>query len=510
MNDAQRSSAAPKLLNSKSSLVHILRSRAQTEPDALAFTEVDSKGRETGSWTWATLYGRSERISMAVLGRTQLRQGARIALVFRRSEMLDFLAAYFGCLMAGMTAVPINGIEEFAEMTHILRYSNTELVLTTEHNHKVLAKDLHAHKDGAGGASGMVWPAGVHWWKTDILENTWKPKRNRSSADSVDMELSLPDLAYIEYTKSPNGELKGVAISHQTVLEQCHAISHSLGSNPRRGAPAAPRRDVVISWLEPRQQVGFVLGGLLGTYRDSHTVFLHSVITDTPGLWTLCAMRYGATLALGDYEGVRNLIRCISPLSPSTSSTLSSATMESLDDSLGVDVQNCNLSCLESFLIDATAAQPQLDGDFATEFLAPLAVRHPEHVVVPMLTLPEHGGMILSMRDHLMFPRGADKIDFGFNYDIFHEPEPRDVDLGMRSGLQQRLEGYPAASDTICRYLLDREALKSNVIKVIATHDEAVKRASERGAVLVGTFGYATPLGTALHPKRIRLILNFG
>ncbi|KAF9984747.1 DIP2 disco-interacting protein 2 C [Mortierella antarctica] len=495
LNDALTSAAMPMLFNN-TSIVHILRSRAQTQPGALAFSTVDSKGHETGSWTWARLYGRSERISMAILDRTQLRQGARIALVFRRSEMLDFLAAYFGCLMAGMTAVPINGIEEFAEMTHILRCSNTELAFTTEHNHKVLAKDLHAHKDGAGGASGMVWPAGVHWWKTDILENTWKPKKNRLSADSVDMELPLPDLAYIEYTKSPNGELKGVAISHQTVLEQSHAINHCLGSNPRRGAQAGARSDVVISWLEPRQQVGFVLGGLLGTYRGSHTVFLHSVITDTPGLWTQCAVRYGATLALGDYEGVRNLIRYTSPLSPSTSSTISSATMGSLDDNQSVDVQNCNLPWLETFLIDATAAQPQLDREFAMEFLSPLGVHHPEHAVVPMLTLPEHGGMILSMRDHLMFPRGADKIDFGFNYDMLNGPESKHFDLTMESGLQQRLKGYPAASETICHYLLDREALKNNIIKVVATREEAVERSTERGAVLVSAFGYATPLAT--------------
>ena len=233
------------LSNNDTSIVHILRSRAQAQPDALAFAAVDSKGREIGSWTWATLYSRSERISQAILDRTQLRQGARIALVFRRSEILDFLAAYFGCLIAGMTAVPINGIEEFAEMTHILRYSNTELAFTTEHNHKILAKDLHAHHHDAGGTSGMVWPAGVHWWKTDILENNWKSKKNRTAAEFVDLELPLPDLAYIEFTKSPNGELKGVAISHQTILEQCHAISHCLHSNPRRGILEATRRDVV-------------------------------------------------------------------------------------------------------------------------------------------------------------------------------------------------------------------------------------------------------------------------
>ncbi|KAF9316871.1 hypothetical protein BG003_001461 [Podila horticola] len=483
-------------------LMELLRFRGLYMANAKAFSVVDVKGRETSSWTWEKLHGRAEKISQTILEKTQLRRGSRVALVYRKSEIVDFLAAFYGCMMAGMTAVPINVIEEFAEMTYILSYTKAELALTTEYNHKALSKDLSMHK-------GVDWPLGVTWWKTDTL-GSWHPKKKEGWPD-----IELPDLAYIEYSKAPNGELKGVAVSHRTMLSQCHAIKQSLGANPVRHAnananahanfnapssptpfsarsntapaesktpttpthPASPSRrasttvdgkktDVVLSWLEPRQQVGLVLGGLLGVYRGSHTVFIHSGVTDTPGLWAHCAQRYRATLALGDYEGVRELLR-FRPL-----------------DGAKRDVQTLN--CLETFLIDALMVRPMLDMQFANEFLADLGVPSPQSVVVPMSSLPEHGGMILSMRDHLVFPRGADVIDFGFEYEMPRGPVPE-------PGTKRRPQGYSPASNTICHYLLDRGALKSNVIQVLATGEEALSRASERGVVLVGAFGYAMP-----------------
>ncbi|KAF8976629.1 hypothetical protein BGZ46_008111 [Entomortierella lignicola] len=474
------------------SIMEVLRFRGLYMANAKAFTVVDIKGRETASWTWEKLHGRAEKISQTILEKTQLRRGARVALVYRKSEIMEFMAAFYGCMMAGMTAVPINVIEEFAEMTYILNYTKAELALTTEYNHKALSKDLSTHK-------GVDWPLGVTWWKTDTL-GSWNPKKKDGWPD-----IDLPDLAYIEYSKAPNGELKGVAISHRTVLSQCHAIKQSLGSNPNRSCntstaspvgqrsnsiepktpstptnPTSPRRssttpidtrktDVVLSWLEPRQQVGLVLGGLLGVYRGSHTVFVHSGVTETPGLWAHCAQRYRATMALGDYEGVRELLR--------------------FRPTEGARKEAQPLTSLDTFLIDAVMVKPLLDLQFANEFLSDLGVLSPQHAVVPMSSLPEHGGMILSMRDHLVFPRGADVIDFGFEYEIPRGPPPE-------SGTRRRPLGYSPASNTICHYLLDRGALKGNMIQVLATGEEALSRASERGVVLVGAFGYATPRAT--------------
>lgn len=247
-------------------------------------------------------------------------------------------------------------------------------------------------------------------------------------------------------------------------------------SRHQRQEPA----DIVLSWLEPRQQVGLILGGLLGVYRGSHTVFLHSGVTETAGLWEQCAHRYGVTLALGDYQGVRELIQDCSSLS-----RVAHASLSSLSSSTSLEIEPSRLEQLEGFLIDTVTIQPQLDTDLATKVLGPLGVPSAEQVVVPMSSLPEHGGMVLSMRDHLPFPTGADKLGSGFHFDQSQEGQQ-----------QKRLRPHSSNSETRCFFLLDREALKTDRIEVLATGQDAVDKASEMGVVLVSAFGYLPPQAT--------------
>jgi acyl-CoA synthetase (AMP-forming)/AMP-acid ligase II len=569
------------LLRFRGSTSHNNTPQAQSTPflseaTRRAFTVVDRLGEEIGGWTWQTLLDQADKIRHALLTKTDLKAqheqhqnvhggaGPRVALVFRKGEMLEFLAAFFGCHMAGMTAVPINVIGQFEEMTYILAHAKATLALTTEHNYRALNKDLSERHRMKGQGEGVKWPQGVTWWKTDTLAagalgmrrssnsgasrtgskvggnlSTATPATHlnngnnssslsfstksslltstapsTSSSSSVDDFSPLPDIAYIEYTKSPNGEVKGVAISHRTILAQCRAISSSLESNPRRKqrlaatdtsvaneeasmlkSPLSPipsaftpsrhqqlePADVVLSWLEPRQQVGLILGGLLGVYRGSHSVFLHSGATEIAGLWEQSAYRYGATMALGDYQGVRELIHNSSSASSAAPALLTSSLTSTSPQQTGSN----SLGQLEAFLIDTIVIQPQLDIDLAKKVLAPLGVTSPEQVVIPISTLPEHGGMVFSMRDYLPFPSGSSKFDLGLQRIQIQEVQ-----------LKQRfLQGHSRKSETRCFYLLDREALKTNWIEVLATGQDAIDRALEVGVVLVSAFGYASLQG---------------
>ncbi|KAF9127491.1 hypothetical protein BGW39_005825 [Mortierella sp. 14UC] len=373
------------------SLVDILRFRGGTPniirnngdknhiSQANAFTVVDRLGQETGGWTWETLLDRADKIRHAIFVKTELSNrpfesgsGACVAHVFRKSEMLDFLTAFFGCQMAGMTVVPINTIDQFEEMAYILSHTKTELALTTERNYKVLASSL------TGTAKSTTFSP------TDALPPP------------------LPEVAYIEYTKSPNGEFKDVAISHRTILAQ----------------------------------------------------------------------------SLGDYHGVYELIQ----------NRPSASAFSSLSPTSSKENDTNRLEQLEAFLIDAVVIQPQLELDLAAKVLAPHGVTSTEQVVVPMLSLPEHGGMVLSMSDYLPFPSYADIIDFNF-------PRGQQQQL-VHDGQHPHLREHSTASETGCHYLLDREALKTSWIEVLTTGQSAIDGGSEMDVVLVSTFGYPSPQAT--------------
>lgn len=472
--------------------------------------------------------------------KTQLRKGDRVALVYRKAELLDFFAAFFGCLMAGLIAVPINGVEEIAEMKFILANSGATIALTTEHNHRTLTKSfaitLHRLKhdeartkaelrtsDDIGSSSAreksVNWPSGVVWWKTDNLVR-WKPKQDAIGKLNIDKTKDVPasftgvglsDLAYIEYTKATSGELKGVPVSHAVILEQCRYIGHSLAASGREvfhgkteGASQS-RRAVVMSWLEPRQQVGLIVGAWMGVYHDNHTVFLHSGVTTRPGLWERCIGRYGVTLAVGEYEGIKDLVKGVSLYPPSPMESSSSSGDNSMRSSTssasssqsshsgnikGVDAHTIVSSkhhgsrssqqlwghtnrtdsqstpTLQRFLVDTTVIEPLLHHSFEQEVLSALlqSPSNPtlDRVITPMATLPEHGGMVLSIR-------GSSLSDSNAAVPSSEEVQSR--------------------SNRAYHFLLDREALKSNVVRVVAVAKEAIDRAQERGAILMESSG---------------------
>ncbi|CAG8661671.1 25054_t:CDS:2, partial [Dentiscutata erythropus] len=381
------------LLSDFSNVAAILKYRGSNTPKKRAFLAVDQKGRELGDLNWEKLNSKAEKIGQIIIRDSGLMMGERVALIYRKNEVLEFLTALYGCFYAGVVAVPINAVEKFDELLFILESSSAKLVLTTNNNYKVFTQDLAKQQKEL--------PKSVLWWKTDEYGSLKKGERIG--------RFNSTEIAYIEYTKSPNGELKGVVISHKTILAQCKVMSGSVIDNKSRkkvneGSNEATTwtQDTVLTYLEPRQQIGLLLGTLWGVYSGNLTVFLASLGPDTPGLWTSCVSKY--------------------------------------QDTLTVD--------------------PMINEIIAEKFLKPLGVKYPLDVITPLISLPEHGGMILSFGDL----------------------------LGVQ-GLDDRNEGERKTKE----YLLSREGLKEN--KIIIWSGEGGKHKDKR-FIKVGAFGFVMPEAT--------------
>ncbi|KAF9920557.1 hypothetical protein FBU30_009600 [Linnemannia zychae] len=494
-----------------------LRHWGQTMPEGNAFANLDGKGIECGSWDWAFTLGKAEMVAKAINDKTQLRAGSRVALVFRISEILEFVAAFYGAMLAGMVPVLVNQIQEFSEMVYIMTSAKVELALTTQFNHQALQKDMR---------KGSLWPSGVTWWQTDILE-TWAPKNNQQE------RLPLPDneLAYIEYTKSASGELKGVAVSHLNLMTQCRslyssflwrpalfrdkhnhlqpdpnlalnpAVAHSMDGKKNPDKPALS--GTVMSWLEPRQQSGLVLGCIMGVFCGNFTVFMETGITAVSGLWAHSVAAYRANISFADYHGIQRLLKNYR-VNPQATTTPSRP----------------DLRFLHTIYVDAQCNNVRLNREFMDEFLYPLGMIQrfsismeglAEHEaaskkcrselgVIPFLSLPDHGGMIVALRDPLIHPKGAENIELRRPHRPSVLPKPRrpslnqPEELGEQNVKSPTTDGSsmsnPVSSLTSGEYLLHRASLRANRIVVLATGKEAFDRRNDEGAILVGAFGY--------------------
>ncbi|KAF9141798.1 hypothetical protein BGX30_004092 [Mortierella sp. GBA39] len=511
-----------------------LRHWGQLIPEGNAFANLDGKGIECGSWDWSFTLGKAEMVAKAIHDKTQLRVGSRVALVFRISEILEFVAAFYGAILAGMVPVLVNQIQEFSEMVYIMTSARVELALTTQFNHQALHKDMR---------KGSLWPAGVTWWQTDILE-TWAPKNGQQERSP----LPENELAYIEYTKSASGELKGVAVSHLNLMTQCRSlyssflwrpalfrdkhnhfqadpnltadasVAHSMDGKANPDKPALS--GTVMSWLEPRQQSGLVLGAIMGVFCGNFTVFMEAGITAVSGLWAHSVAAYRANITFTDYSGIQRLLKNYR-INPQATTTPSRP----------------DLRFLHTVYVDVQCNNVRLNREFLDDFLYPLGMIQRFCIskddlpglevaskkcrsdlgLITFLSLPDHGGMVVALRDPLTHPKGVDKIELRKTHRMSVLPKPRRPSLdqvdesndqgGKNSGVDAHgygsLMNSPVSSLTAGEYLLHRAALRANRIIVLATGKEAFDRRNEEGTVLVGAFGYAL----AQYPETLALSL---
>lgn len=415
-----------------------------------------------------------------------------MALIYRDVEVIDFAVALMGCFIAGVVAVPINNLDDYLRLNVILTSTQAHLALTTDNNLKTFQRDITAQK--------LSWPRGVEWWKTNEF-GSYHPKRKEDVPPLV-----VPDLAYIEFSRAPTGDLRGVVMSHRTLMHQMACLTAIISSVPSshgdtihgglrdksgRNLAGASAAEIFLSYLDPRQSIGMILGVLLTVYGGHTTVWIEAKMVETPGLYAHLISRYRATLMVADYPGLKR-----------AAYNYQTDPMATRNFKKNFEV---NFSQVKLCLIETLTVDSDFHEILADRWLRPLRNPRAREVVAPMLCLPEHGGMVISMRDWM---GGEERMGCPLKLDLENDGEGGEDKKDSKTDSSQNgyssligsgTSGPPNAKGRteLSEVLLDREALKTNEVVVIAIGEEARKRAGdEPGTVRVGAFGYPIPDAT--------------
>ena len=386
----------------------VLRHRAKTTPKQAAYWVLDPKGKEVVSITWEKLHSRAEKVAQVIRDKSSLYRGDRVALIYTEAEVIEFAVALLGCFIAGVVAVPINDLANYLRLNVILTSTQAHLALTTEANLKNFQRDLTASKQG--------WPRGVEWWKTNEF-GSYHPKKK-----AEDPALIVPDLAYIEFSTAPTGDLRGVVISHKTIMHQMATLSAMITSatsntkgdtfNPslrdKQGHLITGRRreETILSYLDPRQSVGLILGVLMNVYGGHTVIWFDSRATDTPGLYANLITKHRASLMVADYPGLKRAVLNYQA-DPMTTRNFK----KNFEP---------NFSTVKLCMIDTLTVDAEFHELLADRWLKPLRNPRAREIVAPMLCLPEHGGMVVSMRDWL---GGEDRMGCSLTHEMDHGHE---------------------------------------------------------------------------------------
>lgn len=249
------------------SLLDILRSRAQYQPDNQAYIFLQNGETETGTLT----YGELDRQARAIAAQLQSWQGERALLLYPSG--LEFITAFFGCLYAGVVAVPVYPPKRNQKLSRLLAIANdaqAKLALTTT----AIQADIDRRWQEESELLTQL-----KWFATDTIEA--KPQ------EFVARSVTPESLAFLQYTSGSTGTPKGVMVTHGNIIHNQQVIQQATGNH---------QDSVYVSWLPLFHDMG--LGNTLQSCFMGITYILMppEAFLQKPIRWLKAISKYRATI----------------------------------------------------------------------------------------------------------------------------------------------------------------------------------------------------------------------
>jgi 8-amino-7-oxononanoate synthase len=270
-----------------STLVEMLRHRARCQPSDIAFIYLVDGEQEHVSLTYQEL-DRQARAIGAWLESLGL-AGERALLLYPAG--LEFVAGFFGCLYAGVVAVPVYPPRRNRSLNRIQGIADdarAKVALTTD----VVLDRVEAIIDETPHLKQLAW-----------LDTCHIP-------EGMDQRWRMPDihgetLAFLQYTSGSTGTPKGVVLNHANLVHNSALIAHSFEHS---------RSCTGVFWLPSYHDMGLI-GGILQPLYVGRPNVLMSPMTflQKPYRWLSAITRFRGTTSGGPNFAYDLCVRKITP-----------------------------------------------------------------------------------------------------------------------------------------------------------------------------------------------------
>ncbi|KAB8332623.1 non-ribosomal peptide synthetase [Scytonema tolypothrichoides VB-61278] len=263
----------PEIPHQCATVVDILRYRTFKTPHKQAFTFLEDGETKELTLTYQELDRRSRAVAsqLQALGLS----GERAILLYPPG--LDYLTAFFGCLYAGIVAVPAyppRNQRNTPRIQAIITDAQAAIILTTTTILSTIQSLLAKETDQGH----------LRWLTTDNLaqgiEDSWQQPT-----------VNAQTLAFLQYTSGSTGTPKGVMLSYSNLLHNAAVTYQVMEHSPE---------SQFVSWLPVYHDMGLI-GGILQPLYGGFPCILMSPASflQRPYRWLQAISRYKGTTSGG-------------------------------------------------------------------------------------------------------------------------------------------------------------------------------------------------------------------
>ena len=242
-----------------------LEQHSRTIPDQPAFVFLSDGEQKSDQITFEGLNQQSYQLSV------QLKDfSGKRALLFYNNP-LEFIKGIFGCLRAGVVAVPVpvaRKNQKLSRLEAIVKDADPSLFLTESS----LLDSVEWLNQELGNTLSCL--------ATDQLiqkqmDKSWYEKK-----------IDLQHIAFLQYTSGSTAQPKGIMVTHQNLLANVRAIQK---------VTQLEQHDVTVSWLPYYHDMGLIGGLFTPIYAGAKSVIMPpAAFLQKPIRWLQAISRYQA------------------------------------------------------------------------------------------------------------------------------------------------------------------------------------------------------------------------